>query len=141
MSLGEERAGLGTRFHAWVRSFFSRDLGRAGEAAAECFLRSRGLFPVARNWRARRGELDLVLVTPSDRLVFVEVKTTLRSYEEAWSRVGPEKEGHLEAVAHEFLRAHGLPLDREYRFDVVVVLGDPRSLRKPLRFYWSRNVF
>jgi len=96
---------------------------------------------VARNWRGKRGELDLVLVTPADRLVFVEVKTTVRSYEEAWSRIDPEKEGHLTAVAYEFLRAHGLPADNEFRFDVVVVLGDPRRLRTRLRFFWSRNVF
>lgn len=131
---------LAARFRICLRTFFCRDLGRAGERAAECFLRTQGLFPVSRNWRARGGELDLIAVTPENALVFVEVKTTLRRQEDAWSRIDAAKERHLLDAATDYCRAHGLGFGEEHRFDAVLVLGDPRSLRRPLRFVWVRGI-
>jgi putative endonuclease len=96
---------------------------------------------VARNWRCSRGELDLVLVSPANEVVFAEVKTTCGLPEAAWSRIDPAKEGRLAAAAGAYLAAHGLAADHPHRFDVVIVLGDPRVLRRPLRFVWHRGVF
>lgn len=50
------------------------ELGRRGEAAAAQYLTQFGMTVVARNWRCRDGEIDLVL-TEDDTLVFCEVKT------------------------------------------------------------------
>ncbi len=49
-------------------------LGRDGEQAAAEFLCGRGMQVVARNWRCRHGEIDIVAVDGST-LVFCEVKT------------------------------------------------------------------
>ena len=49
-------------------------LGRAGEAVAEDFLRRRGHIVLARRFRTRRGEIDLV-TRSGEHLYFVEVKT------------------------------------------------------------------
>src|SRR5262249_24939705 len=53
-------------------------LGRRAERAAERFLVRRGLRLVARNYRTRRGEVDLVMYH-GDELVFVEVRMRSRS--------------------------------------------------------------
>lgn len=57
---------------------FKRDrrkkLGIAGENAVCTLLESEGMKILARNWRCRAGELDIVAFD-NDTLVFVEVKT------------------------------------------------------------------
>jgi putative endonuclease len=50
------------------------DVGRRGELATETRYVARGYRVVARNWRCRLGELDLVLAR-GPALVFCEVKT------------------------------------------------------------------
>jgi putative endonuclease len=123
----------------WVRTRSVRDLGRAGEIAAAAFLRSCGLHIVARNWRGRHGELDLVAVTDGNVLVFVEVKTSRAHSELAWERIDPAKEAHLVAAGEEYLAAAGLTASTAHRFDVVVVAGDPRRLWLPLGFLWVES--
>jgi putative endonuclease len=50
------------------------EVGRRGERAAAHYLSAIGMRIVARNWRCRRAELDLV-AWDGDTLVFCEVKT------------------------------------------------------------------
>jgi putative endonuclease len=51
------------------------ELGALGEQLAVEHLRSLGLRIVARNWRCRYGELDVIAAEGDDTVVFVEVKT------------------------------------------------------------------
>lgn len=52
------------------------ELGALGEQLAVDHLQSRGLKVLARNWRCRYGELDVIAADmPARALVFVEVKT------------------------------------------------------------------
>lgn len=51
------------------------ELGALGEQIAVEYLQSLGLQIVARNWRCRYGELDVIAADGSDTVVFVEVKT------------------------------------------------------------------
>lgn len=50
-------------------------LGALGEQHAVDYLHSQGLRIIARNWRCRYGELDVIAVEDDHTLVFVEVKT------------------------------------------------------------------
>ena len=62
------------RLGAWLRGIRpARSSGSIGEDAAAKFLASRGLRVIARNVRARRGEIDIVALD-GRALVFVEVK-------------------------------------------------------------------
>jgi putative endonuclease len=52
------------------------ELGALGEQVATDHLIGLGMRILARNWRCRYGELDVIAVEPvSDTVVFVEVKT------------------------------------------------------------------
>jgi len=126
------------RLLLFIHTLGIRELGRAGETAARWFLRRRGLVPVSRNWRGRNGELDLVCVDRRNRLVMVEVKTSLRA-DSAWEHFDAAKRRCLLLTARDYLRAHRLAPDQPWRLDLVVVTGDPRSLKSPLRFAWIRN--
>lgn len=50
-------------------------LGALGEELAVEHLRAQGLRIVARNWRCRYGELDVIAADGERSVVFVEVKT------------------------------------------------------------------
>lgn len=54
---------------------YRQQLGMAGENAACSELKRRGMKILARNWRCRAGELDIVALD-GDTIVFVEVKST-----------------------------------------------------------------
>jgi putative endonuclease len=100
-----------------------RELGRRGEAVAEAFLRSQRYTIVARNYRCRAGEIDLV-VLDGRVLVFVEVRsrrgTTAGTPLES---VDGRKQAQVARVAQHFLAARRWG-DREARFDVVGVRFD-----------------
>ena len=98
-------------------------LGRAGEAVAEAFLRARDYTIVARNFRCRAGEIDLVALD-GRVLVFVEVRS--RRGERAGTpleSVDGRKQAQVGRVARHFLAAHGWQ-ERDARFDVIGVRFD-----------------
>lgn len=100
-------------------------LGRAGEQAALEHLQRLGHRLVARNYRTRFGELDLV-VADDHTLVFVEVKARRAGPEASpWTRLDEAKQRQVRRMAAAFLaevsdRPHGLTL----RFDAIGVLFD-----------------
>ena len=109
----------------------SRELGRLGEDYACQWLRQRNWRILARNWRSRFGELDIIALDPEAILVFVEVKTRrtgrFGSPEEA---VGPRKQTHLRRAAVQWLISHDRDPSARHRgtrFDVISlsVKSDP----------------
>jgi putative endonuclease len=97
-----------------------RHLGNVGEDAAAAWYRDRGFEVLARNWRVREGEIDLV-VRRGSTIVFCEVKT--RSSDRFGlpsEAVTPVKQRRLRTLAMLWLGAH--PGTRgELRFDVASV--------------------
>jgi putative endonuclease len=100
-----------------------RSLGAAGEARAAAWYRRRGYEIVARNWRCREGELDLV-VRKGPVLAFVEVKTRrTAAFGAPVEAVTRDKQRRIRVLALRFLE--GYPRrSRQLRFDVVSILGD-----------------
>lgn len=99
-----------------------RMLGADGEARAAAWYLGHGYEVVARNWRCREGELDLV-VRKGRRLVFVEVKArTTDRFGIPAEAVTPAKQRRLRTLARRFLADTGERAG-ELRFDVVAILG------------------
>jgi putative endonuclease len=107
-------------------------LGRYGEEVAAAHLVAAGLTIVARNWRCREGEVDIVALD-GDVLVMCEVKTRrgvgfgtpldavtpakaarLRRLALRW--LADQRTGPVTAAAEEFARY------TEVRFDVVSIV-------------------
>jgi putative endonuclease len=107
-------------------------IGQSAEAVAQSYLQGQGLRPVARNWRCRFGEIDLIM-QDGETLVFVEVRLRNRSdFGGALASVTPAKQHRLLAAARLYLgQMTTLP---PCRFDVVAI--DARQ--QPV---WLRNAF
>ncbi|MGC9530298.1 MAG: YraN family protein [Candidatus Bipolaricaulaceae bacterium] len=96
--------------------------GKWAEDMACSYLRARGMQIVARNWRWRGGEVDVV-ARDGPALVFVEVKGRRgRGFGRPEEAVGPDKRRRLWQCARAFLQGHvgQVPV----RFDVVAVGPD-----------------
>lgn len=97
--------------------------GEWGEAQAAAVLMEKGYHIVARNFRTRFGELDIV-AEKDGFLVFVEVKTRKNDrFAQAREAVGACKQAKLRTAAELWLQAH--PTRLQPRFDVVEVYGVP----------------
>ena len=99
-----------------------RALGADGEARAAAWYEANGYTVVARNWRCRDGELDLV-VRRGRELVFVEVKArTTDRFGIPAEAVTPAKQRRLRGLAARYLRDTGTHAGN-LRFDVVAILA------------------
>lgn len=96
-------------------------LGRFGENAAAGWYRQRGFTVVARNWRVRDGELDLVCTRGDAVVVFVEVKTrSSERFGSAAEAVTLVKQRRIRRLAAIWLGQQDRRFG-EVRFDVVDV--------------------
>ncbi len=97
-------------------------LGAHGEELAAEFLRAAGMEIVARNWRCRYGELDLI-ARDGDVTAFVEVKTRSGlGYGTPAESVTFAKQQRIRRLALLWLAEQDGPW-RRIRFDVVSVLA------------------
>jgi putative endonuclease len=95
-------------------------LGKSGEDLACRELERRGYAIVARRYRRRGGELDII-ARDGPTLVFVEVKARGgRAYGDAAEAVTPLKRRKIAALATEYMVRHRLA-DCPCRFDVVAI--------------------
>ena len=104
-----------------------QSLGKAGEDLACRELERRGYAIIARRYRRRGGELDIV-ARDGPTIVFVEVKARRdRGFGSAAESVGFVKRRRIVRLAQEFVAEHRLA-ECPCRFDVVAVyLGAGRA--------------
>jgi putative endonuclease len=101
--------------------------GRRGERIACRFLLRNGFDILARRYRSRSGELDLIAFE-GETLVFIEVKTrSSRTYGEPWEFVDWQKQQILRRSAEAFIADHDMG-KYAYRFDIVSVIGKEAAL-------------
>ena len=92
------------------------------------YLTRRGYRLVERNYRTRRGEIDLI-VRQRDTLVFVEVKLRRSlNFGDPLEAVTPHKQHTLRRLAEHYLADRKPDFDT-LRFDVVGILSGRDGLR------------
>jgi putative endonuclease len=103
-------------------------LGADGEQVAERYLRRQRYVILARNYRCRSGEVDLIAL---DRrtVVFIEVKTRTQSgFGSPLEAVDRRKQRQIRRAAQYYLAENRLQ-GRDGRFDVVGVWWEHGELR------------
>ena len=107
--------------------------GARAEALAADYLEQHGLIIVARNFRTRRGEIDII-ARDGDRLVFVEVRLRTRSdFGGAGGSVTARKQSRIVSASLVYLAKIGR--EPPCRFDAVLLDGFEVD-----RIVWERDV-
>ncbi|MBH5337233.1 YraN family protein [Streptomyces pactum] len=102
-------------------------LGRYGERLAARTLTEAGMTVLARNWRCRAGEID-ILARDGDTLVVCEVKTRRASpFEHPLAAVTTRKTQRLRGLAERWLACQETPPPGGVRIDVVAVVLPARG--------------
>jgi putative endonuclease len=98
------------------------DLGKKGEMLAVSNLEAAGMEIIAKNFRSKTGEVDIIAIDNNDTIVFVEVKN--------WSKFGMEDLGYgidirkqqkIIKTAKFFLSENREYSNMSIRFDVIFV--------------------
>lgn len=111
--------------------------GHWAERQAASHLRGRGLKLIARNYRSRFGEVDLIM-SDGEMIVFVEVKRRRSAtFMNPAESVDVHKQRRLAMAAGRFLATHPRYGRQPARFDVVTITG-PNY--RP-QFDWIRDAF
>ncbi|MDR3323332.1 MAG: YraN family protein [Zoogloeaceae bacterium] len=107
--------------------------GARAEALAADYLQKQGLRVLARNFRVRGGEIDLI-ARDGQTTVFVEVRLRRSAYfGGAAASITPAKRQRLILAARHWLAAHG---DRVCRFDCVLL-----DATRMEAIQWLQNAF
>ena len=117
----------------------SSQLGQWGEEKATAFLQQNGYRILARNYRVRTGELDLVAENDSF-LAFVEVKTRKNDrFDAACASVTLAKQRKLITAAEAWLLE--FPTERQPRFDVVEIYAPQGITSEWIQINHIENAF
>ncbi len=105
------------------------DTGQLGEDAAAAYLMEKGYRIVARNYRAGRGEIDLIAWANEQLLVFFEIKT--RSSEDFGGPEGAVSARKQHVIART-AGAYMVEIGYEWaiRFDVVAIIARDGQVRE-----------
>jgi putative endonuclease len=109
------------------------DSGRNAEELAAIYLQNQGLALLARNYRCRYGEIDLI-ARDNKTLVFVEVRMrTSNRFGGAAASITPAKRKKLTRTAHCYLSEVGQT--PACRFDALLISGTGNEVQ------WLQNIF
>jgi putative endonuclease len=115
-----------------------KQAGSTAEDNALSHLRQQGLKLIARNYRCRAGEIDLVMLDGST-LVLIEVRyRATTAFGGAAASVTPHKQRRLALAAKHLLVSRAELRRYPARFDVVAVAPAPGGDRQ---IEWIRNAF
>ena len=91
---------------------------------AASYYEERGYVILEKNYRKKTGEIDLIVRSPENILVFAEVKyrKTVR-YGDPAEAVTAAKQARIFRTAQWYLAEHRIPEGKPVRFDVVSIVG------------------
>lgn len=108
--------------------------GKSAEDRAHDFLISHGLSPIARNYRCKYGELDLIM-RDRQSLVIVEVRYRKSDrYGSALESITPSKQNRIIAATQHYLSYTNADSNSPLRFDVIALSGNGD-------INWIKNAF
>lgn len=115
-------------------------LGRFGENIAVELLKYKGFYILARNFRLKSGELDIVALDGLT-IVFIEVKTIRQNpgFTPACN-LSLKQMRRNRATGRLYLTLFGIP-DNPCRFDLIEITVDRRKPRKLVNIVHNRNIF
>jgi len=93
--------------------------GLSAETAAADYLVAQGYRILARRFKTRYGEIDIV-AQRSRLIAFVEVKARARLDDAAYA-VTPRQRGRIVAAAEAWLMTHPDHAENELRFDAILI--------------------
>jgi putative endonuclease len=103
-------------------------LGKSGEEAAVNLLKEKGYKIIARNYKSKLGEIDIV-AKDRDTLCFIEVKTRQNdSFGIPLESVAFRKQRQISKAALLFLKEKNL-FQKKARFDVVSIINTQEKPR------------
>jgi putative endonuclease len=115
-----------------MRQAGTQHSGKDAERRADAFLQRQGLRTLARNYRCRGGEIDLI-ARDRDTLVFVEVRLRRHTaFGGPLASVDARKQRRLTIAAEHYLQRH--PWSGPCRFDVIGIDATDRC-------EWVRDAF
>lgn len=98
-----------------------QNTGKLGEDIAAKYLENKSYKIVARNYRKKWGEIDIV-AQQSDELVFIEVKTQRGGFE--WrpeENITQHKKHQLSRIINTYLKENKIPENQNWRIDVLAI--------------------
>ncbi len=99
----------------------TKECGNRGEQLACDFLENDEYTIIARNWRKRSGEIDII-ATKNNILVFLEVKTLSHTTSDTLEIIlGNIKQKKIIHTAKLFLQNNRQYIESYMRFDVLVI--------------------
>ncbi|RUO42877.1 YraN family protein [Aliidiomarina taiwanensis] len=114
----------------------TRALGTKQEDTALRFLTQQGLRLLARNYRLRDGEIDLIMYDQA-YLVFIEVKYRKNGhFADILEQIDQRQLVRIRRSARIFMHQHGMVEHQTLcRFDVVAITGQPFHIE------WLKDAF
>lgn len=108
-----------------------RKIGMSGEDFVCKWLVSEGFSIEERNWRTRRGEIDIIALYV-ETIVFIEVKTWPHGHVfDLELVIGLRKRKRMVETAKCFLHTHRQYSGMYVRFDVILLTTDPTTDQFP----------
>lgn len=103
----------------------TKTVGNNGENYASQWLSEHCQYQILhQNWRAGRlGEIDLIALTPSKILAFIEVKTRRgkTAIETAMAAITPKKQQQMTTISNVFIAENSCYQKHTCQFDVVAI--------------------
>ena len=122
---------------SYLRRDQNQQRGAAAEKLALDHLQTQGLTLLARNYRCRLGEIDLIM-QDGDTTVFIEVRLRSRgrfgnALVSAAESIDAHKQSRIAAAAHHYLMGKA---EMPCRFDCVLL-----GRTEPPQIEWLRSAF
>lgn len=119
----------------------NQKLGKEGEELAIGYLEQNGYTILQRNFRAGKGEIDIICEDDLDRVI-VEVKTVRHpGYGSGEERISVKKQREIIKATYRYLEQSPVSGDQGVRFDVIIVnlIKYPAEVIHYRGAFWQRS--